>query len=146
MRRDLITARMRGEKDVLLVIASMPGANARVVRTIAAMGGLVQYRDDDVDYVRARVPVDSVEKLVRHADVYSLDISRRQGPDCQHNGGPDDFRTRRRCSPQRGGAVAGCRALCLEGGRVDLELRRRRTRAAVTCPINAAPRKRGAAF
>ncbi len=78
-REDLITARMRGEKDVLLVIASMPGANARLAKTLTAMGGTIEYRDDDVDYLRARFPVDSVEKLVRSANVHSLDISRPQG-------------------------------------------------------------------
>lgn len=74
-RGDLAAARARGDKDVLLVIASMPGQNARVAAKIAAAGGRVQYRDDDVDYLRARVPVDHVPTLAADAQVHSVAIS-----------------------------------------------------------------------
>ncbi|HJU75968.1 MAG TPA: S8 family serine peptidase, partial [Gemmatimonadaceae bacterium] len=58
-----------------LVIASMPKANARVVQLIAQLGGTIRYRDDDVDYLRARIPVDSVERLVRDPLVHSADVT-----------------------------------------------------------------------
>ena len=74
-RGELAQARARGEADVLLVIASMPGRNARVAGTIAQAGGTVQFRADDVDYLRARVPLDQVEALVANADVHSVDVS-----------------------------------------------------------------------
>jgi hypothetical protein len=84
-RSELAAARARGEADVLLVIASAPGANARVVRAIDDMGGTVQYRDDDVDYLRARVPVERVDGLANDPDVHSVSISPR--PRMQGGGG-----------------------------------------------------------
>ena len=74
-RGELAAARVREASDVLLVIAAMPGANARVSRRIAGLGGTIRFRDDDVDYLRARLPVDSVEKLVSDPDVHSADVS-----------------------------------------------------------------------
>ncbi len=74
-RGELAAARARGESDVLVVVAAMPGANPRLARTIAELGGTIQFRDDDVDYMRARIPVDSVELLASHATVHSIDIS-----------------------------------------------------------------------
>ena len=63
-RGEIAAARARGDTNVLLVVASMPGANARVARLVGLLGGSVRHRDDDVDYLRVRVPVDSVERLV----------------------------------------------------------------------------------
>src|SRR5437899_7318821 len=74
-RADLAAARARGQKDAVLVIASMPGANPRVARLIAAAGGTVQFRDDDVDYLRARLPLDQIDGLANQADVHSINIS-----------------------------------------------------------------------
>lgn len=74
-RGEIAAARARGDTAVTLVIASMPGANARLVRRIGLLGGSIRYRDDDIDYLRARVPVDSVERLVRDPLVHSADVS-----------------------------------------------------------------------
>ncbi len=74
-RGELAQARARGDADVVLVIASMPGRNASVARAIAQLDGTIAFRDDQVDYLRARVPVDRVEELVDHADVHSVDVS-----------------------------------------------------------------------
>jgi hypothetical protein len=74
-RGELAAAAARGEDDVLLVIAAMPGANGVVAERIAAVGGTVRYRADDVDYLSARVPLDRVEKLLRDPDVHSLEVS-----------------------------------------------------------------------
>jgi hypothetical protein len=73
-RGELAQARARGESDVLLVIASMPGQNRRVAEAVSGMGGKVQFRDDDVDYLRARVPVDRVDELAAHPSVHSVDV------------------------------------------------------------------------
>ena len=43
-RGELAQARARGESDVLLVIASMPGQNRRVAEAVSGMGGKVQFR------------------------------------------------------------------------------------------------------
>lgn len=84
-RSELAAARARGDKDVLLVIASMPGANANVAKTITSMGGSVQFRSDDVDYIRARLPVDRVDALAAERSVHSLSIS--VSPSQQGGGG-----------------------------------------------------------
>lgn len=76
-RGELAAARARGDTTALLVIASMPSANARVARRITELGGTIGYRDDDVDYLRARVPVENVQTLVADRDVHSVDISIR---------------------------------------------------------------------
>ncbi len=74
-RGELAQARARGEAAVLLVIAAMPGRNASVASAISSAGGTVQYRADELDYIRARVPIDEVEALVASTDVHSADIS-----------------------------------------------------------------------
>ncbi|MBT3497881.1 MAG: S8 family serine peptidase [Gemmatimonadales bacterium] len=74
-RGELAQARARGESDVLLVIAAQVGQNAQVANVIAQAGGVIQFRSDDVDYIRARVPIDGVEGVVTHSSVHSVDIS-----------------------------------------------------------------------
>ncbi|MFN8570980.1 MAG: S8 family serine peptidase [Gemmatimonadaceae bacterium] len=74
-RGELAAARARGDTSVTLVIASMPGANARAALLITQLGGSIRYRDDDVDYLRARVPVEQVDRIVGHAAIHSVDVS-----------------------------------------------------------------------
>jgi len=74
-RGEVAQARVRGETDILLVIASMPGRNGQVAAAVADLGGTVQYRDDKVDYLRARVPLESLEALAGHPALHSLDVS-----------------------------------------------------------------------
>jgi len=74
-RGDLATAHARGDTNVTVIIAAMPGATGQLAQTIEAMGGTIRFRDDQVDYIRARVPVDSVERLAHDANVHSLDIT-----------------------------------------------------------------------
>jgi hypothetical protein len=87
-RSEVAAARARGHKDVLLVIASTAGANAQVAKKITDLGGTVQFRDDDVDYLRARVPVDQVDGLAQDPAVHSVSISTR--PQQQGGGGGGD--------------------------------------------------------
>ena len=74
-RGELAAARARGEHDVTVIMAAMPGANARLAAAVRALGGTIRFRDDTVDYLRARVPVDSVEKLAADPSMHSLDIT-----------------------------------------------------------------------
>src|SRR5689334_5302395 len=74
-RGDLATAHARGDTAVTVIIAAMPGTTGQLAQTIEAMGGTIRFRNDQVDYVRARVPVDSVERLAHDASVHSLDIT-----------------------------------------------------------------------
>src|SRR5262249_5529539 len=63
------------DKEVTVIIAAMPGATGQLAQTIQGMGGTIRFRDDQVDYIRARVPVDSVERLAHDANVHSMDIT-----------------------------------------------------------------------
>lgn len=74
-RGDIATAHARGDKDVTVIIAAMPGATSQLAQIIQGMGGTIRFRDDQVDYIRARVPVDSVERLAHDATVHSLDLT-----------------------------------------------------------------------
>src|SRR5688572_17478903 len=56
-RGELAAARARGDTAVTLVVAAMHGANRRAARLVTALGGSVGYREDDVDYLRVRLPV-----------------------------------------------------------------------------------------
>ncbi len=77
-RVEVASARARGDSGVTVVAAAMPGANATLARIITALGGTIRYRDDDVDYIRAFVPVDSVERLEGDPALHSIDISKPQ--------------------------------------------------------------------
>ena len=74
-RGELAQARARGDAGVVLVIASMPGRNARVATAVEAAGGRIGFRHDEVDYLRAWVPLERAEELAQHPDVHSADVS-----------------------------------------------------------------------
>ena len=74
-RGELAQARARGESEVVLVMAAMPGRNARLAAAIEGMGGRIGFRFDEVDYLRAWVPLDRVEELADHPDIHSVDVS-----------------------------------------------------------------------
>src|SRR5262245_21181493 len=89
-RSELAIARAKGEKDALLIIASMPGQNAVVAKTITSMGGTIQHRSDDVDYLRARVPLEKVEALAVDKAVHSFSISPRGNTEAGGGGGGEN--------------------------------------------------------
>lgn len=70
----LVEARAQGQREVTLLIASSPGANDRVLREVARAGGRAQYRDDDVSYLRVKLPTDAVESIARSPNVEALNI------------------------------------------------------------------------
>ena len=74
-RGELAAARARGDSGVTVVVASMPGANAKAAALAKRLGGIVRYRDDDVDYLRVHLPIDSVDRLVGDAIIHSVDVS-----------------------------------------------------------------------
>src|SRR5512146_2075152 len=67
-------AAARGDKDLVVLIASRPGENARVADEVKRLGGEIHYREDSVDYLRARVPLASMENLAAFDGVQNLDI------------------------------------------------------------------------
>jgi hypothetical protein len=73
-RLRLIEARAQGKKEVTLLLAAITGANRKVVEEVIRGGGKVQYRDDDVDYLRVKVPADAVEKIAESPAVESVNV------------------------------------------------------------------------
>jgi hypothetical protein len=67
-------AAARGDKDLVVLIASRPGDNARVVEEVQRLGGEIHFREDSVDYLRARVPLAMMENLAAFEGTQSLDI------------------------------------------------------------------------
>ena len=57
-RQAVAMARAQGRTHVVLLVAARQGATNDVARQAAQMGGDVRFRDDEVGYLRVRVPVD----------------------------------------------------------------------------------------
>src|SRR5579871_1714692 len=73
--RMLITlAKMRGEKNAVVLVASKTGKNAAVSEEFTKLGGEIHFRADDVDYLRGRLPVDKILILADSPNVTSLDL------------------------------------------------------------------------
>ncbi|OFV81511.1 MAG: hypothetical protein A2Y78_03460 [Acidobacteria bacterium RBG_13_68_16] len=62
--RQLLAAyRAQGRPDVSLLLTSKVGANDSVAREALRLGASVRCRDDDIGYLRVRVPINNVEAL-----------------------------------------------------------------------------------
>jgi subtilisin family serine protease len=56
------------------MIASAPGANNQVAAGIQSLGGVVQKGEDNISYIRAEIPTDSVEAAAQLSGVQALDL------------------------------------------------------------------------
>ena len=73
-RQLLRDARAEGKSTVTLLIASKPGANRTVATAVAALGGVTRYREDSLDYLRAIVPVNSVDAVAKLPGVEAVSL------------------------------------------------------------------------
>src|SRR5215211_3812196 len=73
-RELLAEAVANGQSTVTMLIAAQRGSNKRVAQGIESLGGTVRFREDDVDYIRAIVPVDKAESAATLNGVQSVDI------------------------------------------------------------------------
>ena len=73
-RELLAEARARGESTVIVLIAAHSGASNEVAGGIDALGGVVQYREESIDYLRASLPIDSVEAAFNLSGVLGLEV------------------------------------------------------------------------
>ena len=73
-RQLLAEARLNGLPTVTLLIASLPGANRQVAAGITGLGGTIQYREDDISYLRAELPTGNVEAAAQLSGVQDLDL------------------------------------------------------------------------
>ena len=56
-----------------LVIAAKDKANPQVASEILRLGGTIQFRADEVDYIRSTVPIDQVPRLIHLDDILKID-------------------------------------------------------------------------
>src|ERR1051325_11919944 len=73
-RESLAHAYAEGKTEVMLVIAAAPATNAAVATQLASLGGKIRYRDDEVDYLRARIPIGNVEQIARLRNIDSINL------------------------------------------------------------------------
>ena len=64
-RQTLAIARAQGRKEVSILLAAKPGAAASVAKEAARLGGDVRYRDDEIGYLRVKVPIDQAHEARR---------------------------------------------------------------------------------
>jgi subtilisin family serine protease len=67
-------AKAKGDSTIIVMIAANPGAAKTVASGIEGLGGRVGYLDEQLDYVRARIPIDAVDTASRLAGVQALDV------------------------------------------------------------------------
>ncbi|HSK63671.1 MAG TPA: S8 family serine peptidase, partial [Pyrinomonadaceae bacterium] len=74
-RLRLIEAVARNKPNVTLIIAARPRMNESLASEIRELRGTVQYRDDDVDYLRVELPTTNVLKLSCSPAIESLNLT-----------------------------------------------------------------------
>jgi hypothetical protein len=62
------------KKEIKLLIAAAPGHNDAVARQVIAAGGTVLFRDDEVDYLRVKVPVEKAETIAVLGDIVACNL------------------------------------------------------------------------
>ncbi|MGH9367819.1 MAG: S8 family serine peptidase [Thermoanaerobaculia bacterium] len=70
----LAMARANGKANVSLVMAARPGKTDSVAREIRRLGGRIRIQEDDIGYLRARVPIERVEELVAFDKIQTVDV------------------------------------------------------------------------
>jgi hypothetical protein len=73
-RAQVVKAIVAGDKTITVLIAAKPGANRTVATGIAALGGTVQYRQDELDYIRAAVPSGKVDAAAALKGVQAFEV------------------------------------------------------------------------
>ena len=67
-------AKQRGDKTVTVLVSAKKGQAAKAAADLTKVGGKVEYRADEVGYVRAEVPVDQVKKLRNIKSISAVDV------------------------------------------------------------------------
>jgi len=73
--RELIdAARANGESTIVVLIAASNGKNSSVASAVEGLGGAVRYRDDGLDYLRAKISIDSADAIASLPGVDAVDV------------------------------------------------------------------------
>ena len=73
-RAAVAKARAEGKNSVILLIATQPGQAKAVVDGLQGLGATVGYQDNQLGYVRARVPLDKVQEASGLPGVLASDV------------------------------------------------------------------------
>jgi hypothetical protein len=73
-RELLAEAIANGQSTITLLIAAQRGSNRRVAQGIEGLGGTVRFREDEVDYIRAIIPIDRVDDAAALNGVQAIDV------------------------------------------------------------------------
>ena len=73
-RERLITAKLQRKNEIMLVLAATTGTNASVVQEVTSLGAVIRFRDDTVDYLRVKVPVDRVDELAQLNNIEAIAV------------------------------------------------------------------------
>ena len=71
-------ARAQGRKDITLLVASKPGKAPQIARAAERLGGIVRFREDEIGYLRVRVPIERVTEFVENdrIEAVTTDVDR----------------------------------------------------------------------
>jgi hypothetical protein len=104
-RQLIAIARAQGKKDVNLLIAATANSTAAVAQKAERAGGVIRFRDDDVGYLRIRIPVDKADQIAEGDGIESVtvdpvdELGMRVTPDNHMRG--ESMGDRGKLSPQR---------------------------------------------
>ena len=74
-RMRLIEALAQDRPSVTLLLAARKGMNNALARDVQTLNGLVQYRDDDVDYLRVEMRTTRVQELALSPAIESINLA-----------------------------------------------------------------------
>ena len=64
----------QGDATITLLIASTTGKNASVARSVQGLGGVVRFREDDVDYLRVDIAPEKAKAVAALPDVHAVEV------------------------------------------------------------------------
>ena len=67
-------AKMQGDKTVTVIVSAKKSQGAQAAAQLTQAGAKVEYRADEIGYIRAEVPVDQVKKLTSLGAVSAVDL------------------------------------------------------------------------
>jgi len=74
-RELLAEAKAEGKSEITLLVAAVPGKNPDVTKAVRSLGGKVNYRDDDLGYLRVLIALDKAEAVAALSDVEAVDVN-----------------------------------------------------------------------
>ena len=73
-RQRLAIAQAEGRSEVTLLVVGAPGSAQEILRQVAQLGGEVRYRDDEVGYLRVRLPIERVVEFAEFDRIESIAV------------------------------------------------------------------------